>query len=58
MSVEKIKVELDSIVEELIMLCEISGELDPDSNARIEHAISQLNQRRKKLEASLQMVEA
>lgn len=42
--------ELNKVVNDLIYLCEIRGELDEASNARIENKIKQLEKRYKELE--------
>ena len=34
-----------SLMEELVYLCEIRGELDPESNARIEACIAQIQEK-------------
>jgi len=42
--------EFHKVMEDLIYLCEIRGELDTDSNARIENKIRLLEKRYKELQ--------
>ena len=34
---------IDNLYEELVYLCEVRGELDPDSNQKIEERITAIN---------------
>ena len=34
---------IDNIYEEMVYLCEVRGELDPESNAKIEKRIGELH---------------
>jgi ABC-type phosphate transport system ATPase subunit len=43
---------IEGLMNELICLCEIRGELDPESNAKIETKIAELNKQIKELEAA------
>ena len=45
--------KLDGLYEELIMLDEIAGELDDESNVRVDARRAELKQEIKKLESSL-----
>jgi hypothetical protein len=42
---------MNDVIEELIHLCEIRGELDLESNARNERRIAELNQEYLRLQA-------
>ena len=42
---------MNDVIEELINLCEIRGELDLESNARNEQRIAELNQEYLRLQA-------
>lgn len=42
--------ELNELYEELVLLCEVRGELDADSNAKTEARIQELNKEIKELE--------
>jgi len=42
---------MNDVIEELINLCEIRGELDLESNARNERRIAELNQEYLRLQA-------
>ncbi len=42
---------MNDVIEELIHLCEIRGELDLESNARNEQRIAELNQEYLRLQA-------
>lgn len=42
---------LNEVIEELIYLCEIRGELDLESNAKNEQRIAELNQEYLRLQA-------
>jgi len=42
---------LNEVIEELIYLCEIRGELDLETNARNERRIAELNQEYLRLQA-------
>lgn len=41
---------IDNLYEEMIYLCEVRGELDPESNAKIEARIQAINAEIKELE--------
>lgn len=41
---------IDNLYEEMIYLCEVRGELDPESNAKIETRIRAINAEIKELE--------
>ena len=43
---------LNEVIEELIYLCEVRGELDLESNAKNEKRIAELNQEYLRLQAS------
>jgi hypothetical protein len=45
---------LNDVIEELIYLCEIRGELDLETNARNERRIAELNQEYLRLQAQEQ----
>ena len=49
--------ELHKVMEDLIYLCEIRGELDKDSNDRIENKIRKLEQRYKELQKEMLCLE-
>jgi len=40
---------IDNLYEELVYLCEVRGELDPESNAKIETRIAEINSELKEL---------
>ena len=40
---------IDNLYEELVYLCEVRGELDPESNAKIEARIAAINAEIKEL---------
>ena len=40
---------IDNLYEELVYLCEVRGELDPESNAKIEERIRAINAEIKEL---------
>ena len=40
---------IDNLYEELVYLCEVRGELDPESNAQIEARITAINAEIKEL---------
>ena len=42
---------IDSLYEQLIMLCEVRGELDPESNEAIESKIASLQKQINELES-------
>lgn len=42
---------IDALYEEMIMLCEIRGELDPESNAVVESKIASLQKQINELES-------
>ena len=42
---------IDALYEEMIMLCEIRGELDPESNAVVESKIASLQKQISELES-------
>lgn len=42
---------LNDVVEELILLCEVRGELEPEVNARNERRIAELNAEYLRLQA-------
>jgi len=42
---------IDNLYEELVYLCEVRGELDPESNAQIEARIAAINAEIKELRA-------
>lgn len=42
--------ELNELYEELVLLCEVRGELDADSNAKTEARIQELNKEIQELE--------
>jgi hypothetical protein len=42
---------LDALYEESIYLCEVRGELDPESNARIEARLAEIRKEIKELES-------
>jgi len=42
---------LNEVIEELIMLCEVRGELDLETNAKNERRIAELNQEYLRLQA-------
>ena len=42
---------MNDVIEELIHLCEIRGELDLEANARNERRIAELNQEYQRLQA-------
>jgi hypothetical protein len=42
---------LNDVIEELIRLCEVRGELDLEGNARTERRIAELNQEYLRLQA-------
>jgi hypothetical protein len=42
---------IDALYEEMIMLCEIRGELDPESNAVVERKIASLQKQINELES-------
>ena len=48
---------LNEVIEELIHLCEIRGELDLEANARNERRIAELNQEYLRLQALEQPVD-
>ena len=45
---------LNDVIEELIRLCEVRGELDLETNARNERRIAELNQEYLRLQAQEQ----
>lgn len=44
---------IDNIYEEMVYLCEVRGELDPESNAKIEKRIAELQANLRSLEFGL-----
>jgi len=48
---------LNEVIEELILLCEVRGELDLAANARNEQRIAELNQEYLRLQALEQPVD-
>jgi anti-sigma factor RsiW len=42
---------MNEVIEELIMLCEVRGELEPEANARNERRIAELNAEYLRLQA-------
>ena len=48
---------LNEVIEELIYLCEVRGELDLEANARNEQRIAELNQEYLRLQALEQPVD-
>ena len=44
---------IESLYEDMIMLCEIRGELDPESNAQVEVRIAALQKQIDELESVL-----
>jgi len=48
---------MNQVIEELILLCEVRGELEPEANARNERRIAELNQEYLRLQAMEQPVD-
>jgi hypothetical protein len=48
---------MNEVIEELILLCEVRGELDPEANYRTEQRIAALNQEYLRLQALEQPVD-
>jgi len=52
-TIDKLYEELDSLYGDSVNLCEVRGELDPESNAQIEARIAAINTRIATINAEL-----